>query len=493
VDGDGDLLRRFKHDGTQHDFSYATTGVYEGPLAGGKLRLNTRVEHHWNEQGDPNILLFPGGSEVELFHGHGTSGELGARFSRDLTPHSAIELVAFQQLSDESYNDDFRTDDFDAGTLSLNRAGESIADAKFKLSGFHGWDFETGAEAVFNFVDSGLDFTLDGAPLSLSGDATRVEESRQEAFVTATWRPRPKLAIEAGLRYEHSTISAKGDAGDAEKSLSFPKPRLVVTWAPSEHHQVLLRAERTVGQLDFNSFAASAAFNTGIFAVGNPEVEPNKIWTYEARYEYRFAGKGTILLDYTHDIYTDLLARVFVAVDPGGGSPVQYFDVNRNVAKATKNTLVLNSDLPLDRVGMAGGLLTVRSTWQNAPTHDPVTGVPRSISGIQAQSYSVQLSQNINHLNLTWNVSANTGYDGLTFSPRQIVHDDNAYVLNANTTWKPRPKLALTVGANSANGGYSFHTSTVWDRPRSIGEIAYVETTRTYNKTQIYVALRQTF
>jgi hypothetical protein len=493
VDGDGLLLKRFKHEGAQHDLSYAGTGVFESPLAGGKLRLNTRIEHHWNESGDPARLFFPGGFEDELYHGHGTSGELGLRYNRDLAKSAALEFVAFQQLSDDSYNDDFSTPSSDFLTLSLNRAGESIADAKLKLSPFKNWNFETGVEGVYNFVDSAADYIVDGATLSLAGDAARVEETREEAFVTATWRPRPKLSIEGGLRYEHSTISADTSNGTAQKSLSFPKPRVVVTWSPSEHHQLLFRVERSIGQLDFGGFSATAAFNTGILGVCNPDIEPNKIWTTEGRYDYRFAQKGSVLLQYTRDAYTDLLARVSVAVDPGDGSPVQYFDITRNLAKTTRNNLVFNTDLPLDWAGMSGGLLSLRASWLNSPSHDPVTFVPRNVSNITAQAFTVELNQNINHLNLSWDVSASTGTNQLSFSPRQIVHSDNVYRLNANMTWKPRPKLALTIGSNAANGGYNHNTTTVWDLPRPIGQVAFVETTRTYSKTQIYVALRQTF
>src|SRR5205085_1375447 len=81
IAADGTLLRRFKHEGASHDLSYSATGVYEGDVGGGRLRLNTRAAHFWSEYGDSNRLLFPGGSEDDLFHIHGTSGELGARYT----------------------------------------------------------------------------------------------------------------------------------------------------------------------------------------------------------------------------------------------------------------------------------------------------------------------------------------------------------------------------------------------------------------------------
>ncbi|MDB5452788.1 MAG: TonB-dependent receptor [Caulobacteraceae bacterium] len=490
---DGTLLRRFKHEGHGHELSYAGTGVYEGPLAGGRLRLNTKLSHVWVESTNPNRLLVPGGVELDLFRVHNTEGELGLRYNRPLPYKASLELVAFQQLSDESFIDTFSTAAFQAGTQSMRRAGESIADAKLKVPLSGALNLETGVEGVFNFVDNGSAFTVDGSGLSLSGDSGRVEELRTEAFVAATWRPRPKLSIEGGIRYEHSTITAEGTAGRAEKTLGFPKPRAVLTWSPNQHHQLLLRVERSVGQLDFGSFSASASFATGIFGVGNPDIEPDKAWTYEARYEYRFAGRGSVLLQYTHDNLSDLLSRVVVAIIPPGETTPRLFDITRNLSTATRNTLVFNTDLPLDKIGMTGGLLALRTSWQNQPGHDPVTGVPRNLSGTQASSWSVNLSQNLERLKISWNVGVSSGANVVFYSPRSINSVDNPYRVGGSITWRPRDKLSLTAGVNNANGGYNRSSFVLFDAPRPGGSPAYTETSRGYNKSQVWVSMRKSF
>jgi hypothetical protein len=493
IDPDGVLIRRYRHVGQNHGMSYSATGVYEGEVAGGRLRLNTRVQHFWNESGDVNRLLVPGGVEDQLFHGHGTSGELGARYSHTLPYAVELELVAFQSLADESSNEDFATPDFDSLSLSSERRGESIGDIKLKKSVSETLNLETGIEGVFNFSDNDNTYSLDGSQLNLSGDSSRVEELRGEAFVVATWRPRPKLTVEGGMRYERSTITAEGSAGGAENSLSFPKPRVVLTWNPSSHHQLLLRVERTVGQLDFGAFSSSASFNTGIFGVGNPDIEPDKTWTYEARYEYRFASRGSVLLQLTHDEISDLLSRVVVEIIPPGETTPQIFDITRNLASATRNTLSFNTDLPLDKVGLTGGLLALRTSWQNAPAHDPVTGQPRNLSGTQANSWSVNLSQNLDARKLSWNIGASSGANHVIYNPRSITSFENMYRVGGSVTWKPREKLALTAGVNNANGGYNVSQFVLFDAPRPGGRPVYTEFSRGYNRSQFYLALRQGF
>jgi hypothetical protein len=490
---DGDLLRRYKHEGDQHNLSYQATGGYEDDLAGGRLRVNTRLEHHWTDRTDPDRFLFPGDGEVDDYRSHGTSGELGLRFNRDVFKTASIELVGFQQLADESFLDDYRTPDLDAGTVSLRRSGESIVDAKFTAPLSPSLGLETGLEGVFNFVDAATSYTLDGEPLALSGDSSRVEELRGEGFVTATWRPRPTFSLESGLRYEYSTISARGTAGSSEKTLAFPKPRAVLTWSPNARHQLVVSIERSIGQLDFDSFLASASFSTGVFGVGNADVVPDKTWTYQARYEYRFADRGSFLLQYTRDHQTDVLGRVVVELTPPGSTTPDLFEISRNIVEIERNTLVANADLPLDALGMNGGLLELKTTFQNAPTHDPVTGEPRNSSGTEAANWSIDLSQNITSLNLEWSLGADSGDNHLQFSPHQITHVENMWRLGGSVTWKPTPGLSLTAGASNVNGGYNVAYTTFYDAPRPDGQIAYTEVNRDYNKSQVYVALRRSF
>ena len=100
--------------------------------------------------------------------------------------------------------------------------------------------FEVGGETAINTLDSATRLFQDGSRVDLPAANVEVEEDRSEIFAKTTWRPIARWTVDAGLRYETSTISSDGDVV-LEKTLRYLKPRLAVTWAPSEMTQVRLR------------------------------------------------------------------------------------------------------------------------------------------------------------------------------------------------------------------------------------------------------------
>ena len=166
---------------------------------------------------------------------------------------------------------------------------------------------EAGGETAFNFLDSVQTYVENGVPVVLPAANVRVEERRGEVFGTSTWRITPKLSTEAGMRIEVSTISQTGDT-NLEKSFTYYKPRLAVTWSPTPVDQFRLRIERQVGQLDFGDFVSSVAFSTGTGTAGNADLEPDKTWVVEAAYERKFWTDGAIVFRAEHDEITDVTA-----------------------------------------------------------------------------------------------------------------------------------------------------------------------------------------
>src|SRR5690606_28413535 len=154
---------------------------------------------------------------------------------------------------------------------------------------------EAGAEAAFNFLESRAALEEDGVPQALQGADVRVEERRAEAFAAATWKPAPALSLEAALRFEVSQIAQSGDIA-LERRFTYPKPRLAAAWSLSDSQQVRLRIERTVGQLDFGDFVASASLDEGAVSAGAADLEPTKAWVFEAAWERRFLEDGALVL-----------------------------------------------------------------------------------------------------------------------------------------------------------------------------------------------------
>src|SRR5690606_36550354 len=166
--------------------------------------------------------------------------------------------------------------------------------------------FEGGGEVAYNYRDQQVALALNGIPFPLPASDVLVEETRGEAFVQGSWRPSPEWTIEGGIRVERSTITQSGDT-NRERSFTYPKPRFIATWSPTKDDQVRFRAEREIGQLNFQDFASEVNLNSGQQSTGNSDLEPAKTWVYEATYEKRFWDGAAAVLTYRHEDITDVV------------------------------------------------------------------------------------------------------------------------------------------------------------------------------------------
>src|SRR3546814_10491581 len=93
-----------------------------------------------------------------------------------------------------------------------------------------------------------------------------------------------------GLRDEIARLSQTGDS-ELSKSLSYFKPRLLLSWAASPRDRLRLQVEREVGQLNFEDFVSSPSLTSGTVTAGNKNLEPDSLVRYEAAWERRI-GDG---------------------------------------------------------------------------------------------------------------------------------------------------------------------------------------------------------
>jgi len=289
-----------------------TTGVYEGPLGGGRVRGNVLLNYSDNLHESVDSLLMTGGAERSADETTRWRGEAGLRWTRGLPRGVNLELVGFQSATDTDSGGRYQTPNYAADTLTHQMARESIVSAALKFPALGDWSVETGSELALNRIETGTGYILNGQSLRLAGDDTRVEELRNESFVTGTRPLGSGLNLTAGLRYEISRITADGNAGGARTNLAYLKPRLGLTWTPRPRETVNLKLEQNVDQLSFNAFTASAAFETGIFGRGNPDIRPARTWLASARYERLFDRQGSIVAELLHERQEDVLGTVVI-------------------------------------------------------------------------------------------------------------------------------------------------------------------------------------
>lgn len=418
-------------------------GGFNTPLTGGTLRLNASLSLERPETSETTIFLPSAGVDLVTFEQPNVEGEAGLNYKRPLGPRTEVEGILLQRRSSSELQSGSKGR---TGTVSLftedATAGESIARGIFRFRRSERLTFETGAEGAFNFLDSQTAFTQNGVPVPLPASQVRVKERRAEAFGTVTWRRSPKLTVEAGSRFEVSTLSQSGST-DLEKSFFYPKPRAVLTWSPNPENQLRLRVERRVGQLNFGDFVSSATFSTDDVEAGNADLEPSKSTTYEAAYERRFWKSGALVLTLGHSNITDALDRIPVR------GPTGLFDAVGNIGDGETDYLRIDLTLPTDKLGIPRGQLKTFGSWVDSDVIDPTTGEERRTSGNSPFIGEVHFTQDLPRFKSTWGFDYTSPFESTSFRFNEIrLNDFDAY-LSAFVEMKPRPEWSIRVEAQN--------------------------------------------
>lgn len=396
-------------------------------------------------------VFAPGGSRIRtedsLVRGDPALAlEMGGDWEHQLTSRTSIKLLVLGARRDKGSNERYAT----LPSTGLGRStfirresesGEYIGRAIWSFSPTPGRNFEAGAEAAFNFLESGLDIDVDVGrgrqPTVLPVANTEVEEVRGELFLTETSNPTERLRIERGIVIETSRITQSGDANQ-ERSFTFVKPRLVATWTPSPREQVRLRLERDVAQLDFNEFASAVSLFDGTVDLGNPNLEPERTWRAQLDWERRFGAKAVLTLSAFYEHVEAVQDQI----------PVRsQFDAPGNLGDGWRAGGRIDALLPLDSVGLTRGELRLRGLARETRVDDPLTGQPRRFANETHWSYSIDLRQPLPNQSLAWGALWERAEEVDVFRVREqrsTVWDRGSLDLYVETTAIPGLVIRLT-------------------------------------------------
>ena len=483
VGPNGELLRAEDYYNDGYGGGNSIRGNYSSPFLGGKVDLTARYGindwHNINRQTAPDVL------RESLYDEDGHSGEFGAVYTRPLSEKLKLETRFIHEFGDyESVSTSRgRVSGVESPEQLFNSDGkssETILRGLVRYERSPSMDFEAGGEIAYNMLERDQAYSIGGVPEPLPSASVKVEETRGELFGKATWRINPKWTLESGLRLESSTISQSGDA-DQEKNFFFAKPRLLATWTPAANNQLRLRLERTVGQLDFGDFAASAEFADENVFGGNVNLQPESRWVAELTYEKRFWGEGIVSIGLRHDEITDAIDVIPLE---GGYAAVG------NIGDGTLDQLVLNVTVPTDKLGLSGGKFGFRNTWNHTEVTDPTTGEIRPISGIRASQATITFQQDITSWKLQWGGAWIPLLGQKNYRPDQISgwrgHD--YYELWAE--YKPTPTLSIRGQVNIWD---DFNVERTEFGDRETRPIAFVENRFIDPRTFYQIRLRKTF
>lgn len=124
-----------------------------------------------------------------------------------------------------------------------------------------------------------------------------------------------------GVRYVNTDITSRGNSiaggvitpSEAETSYDFILPRLNVSVELAEG--VLLRAGvgKDIRRPDFPSLSTSANFPSSASSsvnIGNPELEPEEIWSYDLSFEYYFTPSSLFSVGFFHKERENLITTI---------------------------------------------------------------------------------------------------------------------------------------------------------------------------------------
>ena len=521
----GALTQTYAEHNAGDTYLYKATGAVETPLLGGKVRLNaslTSSPYRLLQVDDPlvgsgGILppppipggkdrgdLFPGAGPqlraradvtpaaatpgvVDLYDQNKKTAEIGLHYDHGLGAKASVETVLLQQFGRYKQTDDF-SEVGDVQHFSLAKStSETIGRTTVKFDPATSLSLQAGAEGDYNWLKDRTAYSVNGAPVVVPAANVRVTETRGEGFVSATWRPEPTMAIEAGLRVEASRIAATGDV-TSRRTFVYPKPRIVVTWTPDAADQIRLRVEREVGQLNFDDFAAGqAALANSAVRAGNPNLTPQKDWVFEGAYERKLWGAADATVTVRHYALTDVIDRAPVYSSSG------VFDAPGNIGGGHKDEVAFALSLPTDRLFIPRGLITGAAAWRWSSVTDPTTGLRRPISGLHPADVEIHFTQGVPSLKATWGVDVYDQWRETYYRFNEIDTDKKKVFVSMFVDFKPCPDTSFRIELENATGRGFSHARQIYVWPRSIAGPPWTDIRSLHTGRGIYLRIRKTF
>jgi len=460
-------------------------GSYQLPLAGGTARVNGLYKMKRMFANIDEAVTFPASYDASGTERVNTeSTEIGFHYDRAVGARSQLELLALRRKTGIDGTDKSFAPDGDDVTRENSDASETILRGVLRRKAGN-VSLEGGIEGALNVLDSHSALEEDGVDIPLPAANVRIEEKRAEAFFTAAWHISGALTVEAGSRYETSTLTQSGDSA-LSKSLSFIKPRLLVRWTPSSRDEIRALFERSVGQLDFGDFVSSASLTSGSVTAGNKDLEPDSLWRSELAWERRI-GKGSVVVTARHESISDVVDRIPVFTDDG------VYDAVGNIGSGRRRELQFDFNLPFDPLGLAGVTLQGSGLWRHSRVTDPVTGERRRISEDLPIEARVSLTHDIARWHTRWGINYVHAEKETKFKIDEIEIDRIPDRIDAFIEYKPDAAWRLRAFAKNLTNSAAIRTRSIYTGLRGSTPLRYVERRELNSGPYVGFTIQRTF
>ena len=332
-------------------------------------------------------------------------GEFGIDWNKNLNNNWTIKLLSLSSFQDLN-QDQFVTNDEPVGTevsnslfTRLRDRFETVFRGSLSKSGQSKFRPEFGGEIAYNRVDNRLSLESGDADgnvtiINLPAANVLVEEIRGEAYSNLIWQVGGGLSLETGVAAEVSQISVSGDA-ESSQSFFFVKPFATAIYDVRQGFQLRLGLRRTVGQLDFSEFAASASAADDRLLAGNPELGPDQTTRASFTVDLRSQSRGALNVEFFHEWRDDIIEQVELPSSAFGSA---------NAGNGRIWGITANASLPLAPI-IPGGLFEVEADFRESTFDDPLSGASRDISDVSSPSLLAEFRQDLPDLKLAWGLS----------------------------------------------------------------------------------------
>jgi hypothetical protein len=374
---------------------------------------------------------------------------------------------------------------------------ERVVRLAWSRDGIAGWNIEVGAEGAYNRLRTDLNvYNVDAAGqrtlVDLPIDQATVSEFRGEGFANAGRALASNLRVDLGLNFEASRLKVTGDVS-ARRTLKFVKPKATLDWTPGAW-QLQLSASRTVAQLRFEDFVSGASFNTGQLNGGNAELEPQRKWEFLLTADRTIFGDGRVKLDLGYNAVSMVQDRIpLFVVDPATGNLVRSgLDAPGNLGNGREWIARTNIDLPLTRLGIAGGRLSLFGSYIDTSVPDPYTLDPRPFTGASLFAYTVTFRQDLT--TFAWGLEArgNTGAEYFRIREEDEIQGISPRV-SAFVEYRPSSSTTVTVGADNLTNASSRRWRVFYDPDRTATQPFQREFRQRNPHVLLYISVKHSF
>lgn len=315
-----------------------------------------------------------------------------------------LKLIGLSRFEHEPYFEQsvFDYDDSTPNTgdryEQVTDSGEKIARAEYSWK-MGGADWQLSAEAAFNKLESVARlFTLAPAgtfdELPFPGGSGGVKEDRYESILSYSRPLSSKLSLQLSIGGEFSRLSQTG-ANAVVREFKRPKGSFALAWAPRKGLDLSFKLNRRVGQLEFEDFLARVFLGDDNANSGNGELVPPQSWEAELEVKKdlgRWGNTTLRLFDYRIEDLVDI-----IPIGTDGES-------RGNIDHARRHGIEWSSTVQLAPLGIKGAKIDTRLYLEKTRVNDPLTGLPRPISGTEDRVIEVSFRHDIPKTNWAYGV-----------------------------------------------------------------------------------------